>query len=98
MLRMVPPPRSGEGWRLARPVAPNTTVETRMNVRAGLHPSPERGGGTMRSMVGGDAGRCAAGFQNAGYPESFSGESGHQTILPLFATRGVVCGFMESLV
>src|SRR5258708_36158218 len=53
MLRMVPPPRSGEGWRLARPVAPNTTGETRMNVRAGLHPSPERGGGCMRSMVGG---------------------------------------------
>src|SRR5258708_1586186 len=87
MLRMVPPPRSGEGWRLARPVAPNMTVETRMNVRAALHPSPERGGGTMRSMVGGVAGRCAADFENAGHPESFSGESGHQTILPLFKTR-----------
>ena len=52
----------------------------------------------MRSMVGGEARRCAADFEIAGYRESFSGESGHQTILPLFETRGDVCGFMGSLV
>src|SRR4051794_33139442 len=56
-------PRSSEGWRLARPVRQNTTVEARMDVRAGLHPSPERGGGTARWAMGGDAGRFATNFE-----------------------------------
>src|SRR5260221_7012019 len=98
MLRMVPPPRSGEGCCPARTFMRVSTVVFGATGGARRHPSPERGGGTMRSMVGGDAGRRAAEFEIAGYGESFSGESGHQTILPLFETRGDVCSFMESLV
>src|SRR5262249_17822179 len=55
-LRTVPPPRSGEGWRPARTPAQVSTGSFGACDHAGRHPSPERGGGTMRSMVGGDAG------------------------------------------
>ena len=78
MLRMVPPPRSGEGWRPRSALRPTTRpassicedrTETSVEsptcapvaaAHRGLHPAPERGGGTVRRTVGGDAGRQAS--------------------------------------